>query len=120
MAEYVVQRLVAMFPVLLLVSILVFLMIHLTPGDPVQTMLGGTGASAEEIQQLRNQLGLNDPLPVQYVRFVGAMLTGQERSIRTQRPVVQAFFALFPSTVELAVCSLALASVIGISLGVVA
>ena len=120
MADYVVRRLVSMVPVLLLVSVLVFLMIHLTPGDPVEIMLGQSGASAAEIEKVRGQLGLNDPLPVQYVRFVRDMLTGQERSIRTQRPVAEEFFALFPSTIELALSSLVLATVIGVALGVVA
>jgi peptide/nickel transport system permease protein len=114
------MRLVSTIPVLLIVSVLVFLMIHLTPGDPVMTMLGQTGASAERVESLRNELGLNEPLPVQYVNFMRQMVTGEIRSIRTRQPVVQEFMRLFPSTLELAFWSLVVATVIGLPLGVVA
>jgi ABC-type dipeptide/oligopeptide/nickel transport system permease component len=120
MKAYLVRRLAAMVPVLLLVSVLVFLMIHLTPGDPVQIMLGQSGASAEQMARVRHELGLDQPLPVQYVLFLQQMLTGQERSIRTQQPVVQEFLSLFPDTLQLALTSLVLAAVLGIALGVLA
>ena len=120
MTHYVARRLVAMVPVLLLVSVLVFLMIHLTPGDPVQVMLGQSGASAEQIAQVRHELGLDRPLPVQYLKFLENLLSGQERSIRTEQPVVSEFLGQFPSTLQLAVASLVIAVVLGVALGVVA
>jgi ABC-type dipeptide/oligopeptide/nickel transport system permease component len=119
-ARYIAGRVIAIVPVLFIVSIAVSLMVHLTPGDPVQVMMGQSGASAEEIERVRVQLGLDQPLPVQYVRFVKDFATGELRSIRTQQSVVQQYFELFPNTLQLAVVSLVVATVIGLALGVVA
>ncbi len=107
-----------MVPVLFIVSVAVFMMVHLTPGDPVQMMMGRSGASVEEMDQVREQLGLNDPLPVQYVHFLSDLATGQARSIRTQQPVVQEFLDLFPNTLELAIVALVVATVVGFILGI--
>ena len=120
MTRYLAGRIVAMIPVLLIVSVLVFFMIRLIPGDPVRVMLAESGASAERIELVRNQLGLNDPLPVQYARFMQQMLTGDARSIRTQRPVVQQYWGLFPSTLQLAVTALVFATILGMFFGIVA
>jgi ABC-type dipeptide/oligopeptide/nickel transport system permease component len=119
-ARYIAGRILAIVPVLFIVSVAVSLMVHLTPGDPVQVMMGQSGASAEEIERVRVQLGLDQPLPVQYVRFVKDFATGELRSIRTQQSVVQQYFELFPNTLQLAVVSLVVATVIGLALGVVA
>lgn len=118
--RYIVRRVLAMVPVLLIVSIAVSLMIHLTPGDPVQYMLGQSGASAEQIQRVRTQLGLDKPLPVQYVRFMKDFATGNVRSIRTQQSVIHEYFVLFPNTLQLALASLLIATVLGMLIGVVA
>ena len=118
--RYVLGRVLAIIPVLLIVSIAVSLMVHFTPGDPVKVMLAQTGASAEEIEKIRQELGLNEPLPVQYVHFIQDLVTGELRSIRTQQPVVQQYFELFPNTLQLAVASLAVATVIGLLLGILA
>jgi ABC-type dipeptide/oligopeptide/nickel transport system permease component len=120
MMRYIANRVLSTIPVLLIVSVLVFFMIHLVPGDPVQIMLGESGASAAQIASIRAQLGLDKPLPVQYGQFVKQIMTGQVRSIRTQQPVVQEFWHLFPNTLQLTVASLVLASVLGIVLGIVA
>ena len=120
MISFIARRLALMVPVLLLVSVLVFLMIHLTPGDPVQIMLGESGASAAQIKQVRHELGLDRPLPVQYVIFMERMVTGKERSIRTQQSVTSEFFQLFPDTLQLAFASLIVAGLIGMTLGVIA
>ncbi len=120
MIRYIATRLLSTIPVLLIVSVLVFLMIHLIPGDPVQIMLGESGASGEQIERIRAQLGLDKPLPVQYGQFIMQLLTGQTRSIRTQQPVVTQFWRLFPSTLQLTVASLVLAVILGIVLGIVA
>ena len=119
-ARFALGRLIMMVPVLFIVSIVVFMMTHLTPGDPVRLMLGRTGASGEEVEALRNQLGLNDPLPVQYVNFVTDLLTGDLKSIRTQQPVVSEFLDRFPRTLELTVLSLIVATVLGFALGILA
>src|SRR5215212_5973736 len=120
MTRYLAGRIVTMIPVLLIVSVLVFLMIRLIPGDPVRVMLAESGASAERIELVRKQLGLDDPLPVQYGRFMRQMLTGDARSIRTQRPVVQQYWGLFPSTLQLAVTALICATILGMAFGIVA
>ncbi len=120
MTRYITARLLSTLPVLLIVSVLVFLMIHLVPGDPVQIMLGESGASAEQIASIRTQLGLDKSLPVQYGRFIQQLLTGQVRSIRTQQPVVREFWQLFPNTLQLTVVSLVLATLFGVVLGIVA
>ncbi len=118
--RYIAGRVLAVVPVLFIVSVVVSLMVHLTPGDPVKVMMGQSGASAEEIEQIRAQLGLDQPLPVQYVRFLKDLATGDLRSIRTHQPVVQQYLELFPNTLQLAVVSLLVAIVIGMLLGVVA
>jgi peptide/nickel transport system permease protein len=120
MARYIASRLGSMIPVLVIISILVFMMLRLIPGDPVRVMLAESGASAERVEAVRQQLGLNDPLPVQYRRFAQQLLTGEVRSIRTQRPAVQQYFTLFPETLKLALTALVLAAVLGITLGVLA
>src|SRR5690348_9309010 len=90
MLHYIVQRLVLMLPVLVLVSLIVFLLVHLTPGDPVRVMLGEEPDPAT-IAAVRQQLGLDQPLPVQYVLWAGRALHGDfGRSLRTRQPVVQA------------------------------
>ena len=119
-ARFALQRVVMMAPVLFIVSVVVFLMTHLTPGDPVRVMLGRSGASSEEVENVRNQLGLNDPLPVQYVHFISDLATGDLKSIRTQQPVVQEFLDRFPKTLELTVLALIVATVLGFALGILA
>lgn len=118
--RFALQRIVMMVPVLFIVSVVVFLMVHLTPGDPVRLMMGRSGASAEEVESVRNQLGLNDPLPVQYVHFMSDLMTGNLKSIRTQQPVVQEFMDRFPKTLELTILALVVATVLGFVLGIVA
>ncbi len=120
MTRYITTRLLSTIPVLLIVSVLVFLMIHLVPGDPVQIMLGESGASGEQVERIRTQLGLDKPLPVQYGQFIKQVVTGQVRSIRTQQPVVRQFWRLFPNTLQLTIASLVLAAAFGIVIGIVA
>ena len=73
MTAYVLRRLVMLVPVILVVGIVVFALIHLTPGDPAAVMLGDR-ATPEDLARLRDQLGLNDPLPVQFVHWFGGVL----------------------------------------------
>lgn len=120
MTQYLLGRIVSMVPVLFIVSLIVFMMIHLLPGDPVEAMYAETGTSAERMAQIREELGLNDPLPQQYVRFLGDVFTGDLRSIRTRQPVLDQFTAVFPKTLQLAFASLIIAIVIGVPLGMIA
>jgi peptide/nickel transport system permease protein len=111
----------ATIPVLFGVSLLVFSMLELVPGDPVQLMLSEFQTSPEQIARLRSQLHLDEPLPVQFGRFVWNAMHGDlGTSIRTRRQVTVEIADNFPSTLQLAVAGLVLAGVIGVSLGIIA
>lgn len=120
MLHFVGGRLLGTAPVLLILSVGVFLMLHLTPGDPVQIMLG-QDADPSSIAALRVQLGLDEPLPIQYVRWVANVLRGDlGRSIRTNQPVLDAIVTRLPVTIELSVFALVLSLVIGLPTGTLA
>jgi len=117
MKRYLIRRIITTIPTLFAVSILVFSMAHLVPGDPVKIMLG-THASAERVERVREQLGLNDPILVQYARFFTKAVKGDfGRSIRSGREVFDEIMARFPSTLELTVFGLLLAILVGIVAG---
>lgn len=119
MFKYIVRRLLQTIPVLIGVSILVFSMMHLIPGDPAQIM-AGESAPEEQVQNIRDRLGLNDPLPVQYFNYVGDALQGDlGNSMRSGREVTEEIGSRFWVTVELAVYSTILAVFIGLIAGVV-
>ncbi len=121
MLKYVARRLLAAIPVLWGVLTLVFVLIRLLPGDPAELMLAESGGSAEAIAYLRARLGLDDPLYVQYSRFLWDVLRGDlGRSIFTNRPVTQTILEQLPSTIELALAAMIIAVVIGSILGVAA
>ncbi len=121
--RYALQRLLFAVPVLFGVSVLTFLMLHLVPGDPVAAMFigQGGGAKAEQMETVREQLGLNDPLPVQYVTYMKNVFQGDlGRSIRTNEPVAAMITRNFPPTMQLTLASMGLAIVLGVTLGVIA
>ena len=104
-------------PVLLAVSVLVFLMSHLTPGDPATIMLG-ENATAADVERLRHQLGLDRPLAVQYGRYLAGVARGDlGRSIRSGRPVALEIWERFPPTLQLTLAAMAIAAVAGVLLG---
>ena len=120
--KYALRRIVLAIPVLFGVTVLTFLMLHFVPGDPVAAMfIGQGGAKAEQMDQIREQLGLNDPLPVQYWSYLTDIVRGDfGQSIRTREDVSSMILRNFPPTLKLTVASMALALVLGISLGVIA
>lgn len=119
MSIYLVRRLFNAILVLWLVSVAVFAMLHLVPGDPVEILAFESGTGAD-MEAMRERLGLNDPLPVQYLRFAGNALQGDlGRSIRSNRPVTEEFFSRFPNTATLAILALGLALLVGIPAGVI-
>lgn len=119
MAAYVVRRILMLIPVMLGVSILVFLIIHLSPGDPARMMLGER-APVEQLEALREQLGLNDPLPVQYVKWLSRVVRLDfGRSIRSNRPVLDEILSRLPATAELAFAAIGLAVIVGVPVGVI-
>ena len=120
MLTYVLRRLLMLLPVLLGVTFLTFAIARATPGDPARLMLG-VHATPERIAELREHMGLSDPLLVQYVRYVwGAAHGDLGKSFRGQTPVMQEILDRFPSTMELTVAAMLTAIVGGILLGVIA
>jgi len=120
MLRFVVRRLLLLVPILLGLSILVFLWIRNLPGGPAIALLGER-ATPETIAQINRQYGLDEPLPVQYWRYLKKISTAEfGESTRTRRPVVEEFKERFPATIELAVAAGLFAVIIGIPLGFLA
>lgn len=123
MARYVLQRLLSAVVVLWGVTVLVFSMVHATPGDPVRVLLGDSarGATAEDLARLRSELGLDQPLLVQYKNFLAGLLQGDlGKSWRTNRPVAAEIAERLPYTLQLTVAALLVAVLIGLPAGVLA
>ena len=120
MTAYLVRRVLLVIPVLVGVSIASFLMSHLVPGDPVAVMLGER-ATADDTARLREELGLNDPIYVQYWRYVSNAVRGDlGDSIRSGQPVLAEITERLPSTLTLTCCAVVAAAVVGMTLGVAA
>ena len=118
MRTYLVRRLLLVGPVLLGVSIVVFMVLHLSPGDPAEIMLGPQ-ATKEDLERLRTELGLTEPLPVQYARWIGHVVQGDlGRSLWMKRPVLGEVLGRFQATLILAGTALLLSTIGGIALGV--
>jgi len=108
-------------PVVVGVSVVVFSIVHLLPGDPVLAILSGANATPEQERELRAQLRLEDPLALQYVRFIARAVVGDlGRSIFTRRPVSEEIAEQLPSTLELAATAIGIAVVVGLTLGLLA
>lgn len=119
MLKYTVQRLLLLIPVLFGVSLFVFLVLHLLTADPAALILG-EHATAEQIEALRRQLGLNDPLYIQFGRFLSDILHGDfGRSLMTRAPVMDEILTRFPATVELALAAIIIATLVGVTVGVI-
>ncbi len=120
MLRYILRRLLYMIPILFGVSIVVFLILHLVPGDPAR-LVAGPDATLEDVEIIRSSLGLDRPLPVQYVSWLGSLLHGDlGRSARTHRPVTHELGLTIPATVELTLAAMAIAVFIGVGAGTIA
>jgi ABC-type dipeptide/oligopeptide/nickel transport system permease component len=118
MLKYTIRRLFSLVFILLGVSIIVFLLVHLAPGDPVRIMLGEDATQAD-VERLNRIYGFDRPLPVQYLIWLGNAVQGDlGTGIRSRLPVTTLVFERMPATIELAVWSLILAVGVGIPLGV--
>lgn len=121
---YLARRIVQLVPVLFLISLIVFSTMHILPGDPAELMLAGAEGgvvSAERIAELRSTMGLDDPVPIQYLRFLGNALQGDlGTSIRFRSSVTDLVLDRFPYTLRLALVGLAFAVVLGVSAGAAA
>ena len=121
MLPFLLRRLAGIVPTFVGITLLAFSLIHLIPGDPVQVMAGERRLDPQWHAEMLHRLGLDQPLWQQYATYLGhALRLDLGRSFVTQAPVWQEFRTLFPATVELGLCALALASVAGLAAGVLA
>jgi peptide/nickel transport system permease protein len=115
----IVRRIFSMIPLLIAMSMVVFLAMHLAPGDPAEIM-GGPTASPEDIQNIRTKLGLDDPLYIQYWRYFKGVLQGDLGfSVQSRQAVAEAILVRLPNTIILSTSSIVLAIIIGLPLGVI-
>lgn len=120
MIQMIVKRLGLLLLVVFGVTLVTFFMSHVIPGDPA-SLIAGQRASEETLQSIRQQLGLDQPVWIQYFHYIGDLITGDlGTSIRTQRPVLDELITFFPATLELAIAAFIIAIVLGIPLGVLA
>lgn len=120
MKRYIIKRILSLIPVLIIVSIVIFSLIHLTPGDPARTMLGDQ-ATEQDIENLRESLGLNDPLPVQYLNWVVNIFHGDlGDSIFINEPMTKIIVDHIGPTVALTVYALVIALIVALPLGIIA
>jgi len=121
MSKYLAGRLLQTVPTVFLVTVAVFLMLHLTPGDPAEVFLGDKRSSPELLEKVREDMGLNRPLHIQYLSYMGSALRGDlGRSLQTNVPVMEQILNRLPWTIELAAAALMIAAFIGVSVGIVA
>jgi peptide/nickel transport system permease protein len=118
---YVLRRLAQAIPILIGISIICFFFVRLSPGDPVLLVLNPDqlhGASEEQLARVREQLGLDQPLPVQYVKTMAGMLTGELRSFRSREPALKMIADSAPTTIALTLGTIFFGLLIGIPIGV--
>ncbi len=119
MARYIVRRLILLFPILFGVSLAVFLVMHLFTVDPAEIILG-QHATPDQVAIVREELGLNKPITVQFWDYISRAVRGDlGQSVITKTSITEELMKRFPATAELAVSAICIASVLGISLGVV-
>lgn len=120
MTQYILRRLLLLPLVLLGVSVLVFLVLHLVPGNPAQ-VIAGPDAPPETVRQIEIELGLDKPLPEQYAIYMGRVLQGDlGRSLRSRRPVLLDVLDALPNTIELTLVAALITPIVAIPLGVLA
>src|SRR6516162_5879147 len=121
MLRFALTRLTLVVPTFIGITLLAFFLIRLVPGDPIETMAGERGIDLARHEQLRREYGFDKPLLVQYGLYVARLLHGDlGRSIVTREPVISEFAALFPATIELAVCAIVFAICLGLPAGILA
>ncbi len=121
MARYTINRLLQAIPTVLLVTVIVFLMIHLIPGDPAEIFIGEKRSTPELLAKIREQMGLNRPPLEQYLSFLlNAMRGDLGTSLDNGRPVLQEILLRLPSTLELTLAAILIATILGVSLGILA
>jgi peptide/nickel transport system permease protein len=117
--SYIIRRLLSLIPTLLGVSIIVFLFLRMIPGDPALA-LAGEHAKEENVERVREEFGLNKPLHEQYLTYMGKVLRGDlGRSVLSRRPISEELKTRFPATIELSMCALIVALVVGLPAGII-
>ncbi|MEA3407171.1 MAG: ABC transporter permease [Chloroflexota bacterium] len=120
MTRYILRRLLLLVPVLLGISIITFGMLRLIPGDPAMVMMG-EHASPDQVEAFRERMGLNEPIYVQYLRYMRDLVQMDlGRSILTNRPVIEEIGRRFPATFELTLGAMAFATFFGVTAGIIA
>src|SRR5215204_359629 len=120
LGSFILRRILLIFPTLVGVSLLTFVLSRVVPGDPAR-LAAGAQATPEMYEQIRKEFGLDQPLPVQYVDYVTGVLQGDwGRSILSRRPVVDDLRVFWPATLELVVTAMLIAVAIGVPLGILA
>jgi dipeptide transport system permease protein len=121
MFSFIAKRLGLVVPTFLGITLLVFALIRLLPGDPVEALSGERGMTTERYERLIKEFGLDRPLPVQYADYLWKAVHGDLGfSTITHEPVFKEFITLFPATIELSICAMLLALVIGVPAGIIA
>ncbi|WP_438462453.1 ABC transporter permease subunit [Marinomonas sp. PE14-40] len=121
MFQFIFKRLSLVIPTFIGITLLTFTLIRLIPGDPIEVMAGERGVSAERHAILSAELGLDQPLYIQYFQYVKGIFQGDlGNSLVTREPVLSEFLTLFPATVELAFCAAVFAVLVGLPAGIIA
>ena len=121
MIKYILSRIGLIIPTFIGVTLVTFMLIRLVPGDPIELLVGERGIDPERHAQLRADLGLDKPMLEQYGIYIKNLLQGDfGKSIVTKESVVGEFLTLFPATIELSLCAITLAILIGIPIGILA
>jgi dipeptide transport system permease protein len=121
MLRFILHRLVMIVPTFIGITLVAFVFIRMLPGDPVLLMAGERAVSPERHAELMAQFGFDQPLWRQYVDYVGGLLHGDfGYSFSSKKPVLGEFMARFPATLELAICAIVLAAILGIAAGILA
>ena len=120
MLQYVIRRVISIIPVMLVVATFAFLLIHLAPGDPAAMMLGDM-ASVDDVERLREEMNLNEPILVQFVTWLGKVVRGNlGTSIYSQKPVLSELASRAQPTAILSIASVLVAVIIGVPTGIIA
>ena len=121
MLRFLLTRVSLVIPTFIGITLLVFVLIRLIPGDPIETLAGERGIDPVRHAQLRQDYGLDQPVLVQYGFYLSRLLRGDlGRSIVTHEPVINEFTSLFPATIELSVCAILFALILGLPAGIIA
>lgn len=122
--KYFVKRILLLIPMVIIISLVVFIALELTPGDPLTAMLSPdqmVSMTTEELELMREKLGLNDPMMVRYIRWLGNMLKGDLGfSVMSGKPIIDILKNLLPATIKLTMFALLLSTFLGLLLGIIA